>query len=495
MKIKRFLSAALAAAILLIVPQTSFAAEPQQIQFQTDVPKFHIDTADCNGASLQKSDGYVSAHLQLTDESGTLIDTDISVKVRGNTTALSWVKKKAFNVKFPTKQELFDMGKGKKWVLLANTFDSTFVRNFLAFDTAQELGLAYTSKQRICELWLDGNYRGCYTLMEPVQEGKDRVNIDISKGKDFLLEVENVLTEEGETYITVDKTRYCINEPEEPDDEEVAYITEVMERVTSTLKTGSEKEIREAIDVPSFAAYYVLNEYLKTFDFDRTSTRFYYQDGKLFAGPPWDYDISTGNSNPDYSARAKGTYEPEGLFCNNKIIYKNLCSQDWFNAEVQRVYNAHRAWFDNLGADGGYTDTFRATYAEVIDRNYSVAGWDIGKWWINHQLKPKNNYEDNYLFLKEWLQKRSEWLDLHFDSIVYYLRGDADGNGIIDINDVTFTQRLLAELETDPDGMATLRANLHDETLTIDDATSMQEYLAEIPNDCKVGETRHFDKE
>ena len=157
MKIKRFLSAALAAAILLIVPQTSFAAEPQQIQFQTDVPKFHIDTADCNGASLQKSDGYVSAHLQLTDESGTLIDTDISVKVRGNTTALSWVKKKAFNVKFPTKQELLDMGKGKKWVLLANTFDSTFVQNFLAFDTAQELGLAYTSKQRICARWLDGN--------------------------------------------------------------------------------------------------------------------------------------------------------------------------------------------------------------------------------------------------------------------------------------------------------------------------------------------------
>ena len=71
------------------------------------------------------------------------------------------------------------MGKGKKWVLLANAFDPTLMRNYLAFDTARELGFAYVPGQKITELWIDGAFRGCYTLMTPVQEGKDRVDIDI----------------------------------------------------------------------------------------------------------------------------------------------------------------------------------------------------------------------------------------------------------------------------------------------------------------------------
>ena len=40
---------------------------------------------------------------------------------------------------------------------------------------------------------------------------------------------------------------------------------------------------------------------------------------------------------------------------------------------------------------------------------------------------------------------------------IRYMRGDANGDGVVNINDVTFIQRYLVDLETDPQG--TIRRN------------------------------------
>ena len=164
-----------------------------------DVPQIRVVTENGNGTTLQKEDDYVNAQITIKDTDGTELSDAVQFKVRGNTTALSWVTKKAFTFKFAKKKNVLSMGSGKKWFLLANAFDPTLLRNYTAFELARELGLEYTSNQKICELWVDGNFRGCYTLYEPVQEGKDRVNIDIESNggkKDFLLEFEAVTEED-----------------------------------------------------------------------------------------------------------------------------------------------------------------------------------------------------------------------------------------------------------------------------------------------------------
>ena len=59
-----------------------------------------------------------------------------------------------------------------------------------------------------------------------------------------------------------------------------------------------------------------------------------------------------------------------------------------------------------------------------------------------------------------------------------YIKGDANGDGIVNISDVTEIQRLLAKAKTDPDGMITLRANVTGGKMNIDDATAIQRYIA-----------------
>ena len=201
-------------------------ADPYTGEDNLEVPQIRVTTENSNGTELQKDDGYVNASIAITDTDGSVLSDSCVFKVRGNTTAMTFILKKAFTIKFEKKKDVLGMGKAKKWALIANTFDPTQLRNELAFSLADEMGLPYTSQRKYVELWVDGSYRGCYQLFEPVQEGKDRVDIDIESNdgmKDFLLEYEASRTEDGVSYITAGGMRFALSDPDEPTDEQTAY--------------------------------------------------------------------------------------------------------------------------------------------------------------------------------------------------------------------------------------------------------------------------------
>ncbi len=68
-----------------------------------------------------------------------------------------------------------------------------------------------------------------------------------------------------------------------------------------------------------------------------------------------------------------------------------------------------------------------------------------------------------------------------------YIKGDADGNGIVDIKDVTLIQRVISEYIVDTDGSITMRGDVTGNGLTVDDATEIQRYLAEFENIYNIG--------
>ena len=449
------------------------------------VPQIRITTEEGNGASLQKDDGYVDAVVTITDTDGSVLSDTCSFKVRGNTTAMTFVQKKAYTFKFEKKKDVLGMGKGKKWALLANAFDPTLLRNYMANEFARHLELPYTSEHRIVEVIVDDSYRGCYELYEPIQEGKDRVNIDIESNdgkQDFLIEYEAQRVEEDTTYFTIDGLRFIASDPDEPDDDQLQYIVDTMTQIINTLKNGSREEIEAVIDVPSFSKFYLLNEYLKTFDFDMSSVFFFYQDGKLYAGPAWDYDMSTGNTNADLnSSRAKATAASDGILQNNRNIYKHLCNKSWFMDEVKQVYEENYDYMVSISADGGLLDTWSNSYMELFTRNASV--WTWSRWWYNYQKKPLPTYAENMNYLKNWLNERNAWLYDYFDLFSYeFLRGDADGNGAVESIDATCIQRALVGLHVVDDGKIAIRAAMKDNELNITDVTVLQRYLAKMGN-------------
>ena len=311
-------------------------------------------------------------------------------------------------------QNVLNMGSGKKWALVSNIYDPTLARNYTAFSLARELGIQYTSDFKVVEVWMDNSFRGCYLLFEPVDKGNDRVNIDVNEN-DFMLELEALREEDDVAYFKSNGIRFAVSEPDSPSADDVSYMQSTMDDVISTVKNGSEEEIKSKIDIESFVKFYLLNEFLKTVDFDFSSVFYYYKDGKLYAGPPWDYDLSSGNVNADFSSRYASSYKTDGLFISNYNLYKWLCAKPWFYDLAKSEFTEHYGYFASIPADGGVIDSFYNTYENVIKRNFNDAGWPVNRYYVNVMKYPLATYEENYDFYVNWCKERVDWLTGYFE--------------------------------------------------------------------------------
>lgn len=462
---------------------TANATDTKQTDNKTikTVPQIHITTEQGNGPSLQKEDDYVKAFVKVVDTDGTTTEGDIQIKVRGNSTSLAKIKKKAFTIKFDSKTDLLDMGKAKKWTLLANAFDATQMRNYLAFDLAHTMGLGYTSEQRYVELWLDNSYRGCYILTEPVEEGSTRVDIDIESNdgmKDFLIEREHIRYEEDVTYFRTDNIRFAVKEPEEPNAQQLSYIQTTMDDIMSTIKEGNKEAISSKIDIESFARFYILNELFKTVDFDYSSVFFYYKDGVLYCGPVWDYDLSAGNVNSVASETAGNAASTDRLFASNAHFYKYLCTYDWFNDEISRTYTQYYDYLENIAAQDGLIDTLLDTYSDVFERNFSDTDYKPSDSYIFEQKKPLTTFSANVDYLKNWLYERQTWLSGYYN--VPFIMGDVDNDKNISVLDATTIQFHIADIKALPQAHKGKADFNNDNDISILDATDIQRYIAQM---------------
>ena len=80
----------------------------------------------------------------------------------------------------------------------------------------------------------------------------------------------------------------------------------------TAIKSGDYSSVENVIDTESFATFYVFSEFMKQVDFSYSSTRFYFKDDILYAGPGWDFDLSSGNVSGDYEDYLK--YNNENCF-------------------------------------------------------------------------------------------------------------------------------------------------------------------------------------
>lgn len=400
---------------------------------QPEVPRIYITTANGNGLTLQKADDYVAADFVVCNTDAVSEAYDGSIKVRGNTTAKG--EKKPYTIRFNKKVDLLGMGKAKKWCLLANCFDPTMLRNYLAFDTAKHMGLEFTSEMQFVEVWMDDEYEGCYLLTEPIEVKETRIDIDTEANDglgDFLLEFEGKRSESDRQYIEIDTLRYAVKEPKQPTDVQMQYMTDTMQRIITKLQSHADfQSVLTEIDLTSFAKYYWMCEIYKNTDIGYSSAFVYYRNGKLYAGPVWDYDLNFGNVNPDYSINYVNCAKPEELYAN-KQIFLYLLEYSEFIASVRQIALQYDDFYGSIAEENGYLDTVSQQYASVFQRNFER--WDISKTYCTYMRKPDSTYAENLNTLKNWFAARKDWLYSYYHCCELPL-GDVNGDGIVTIAD------------------------------------------------------------
>lgn len=316
------------------------------------------------------------------------------IKGRGNST---WnMEKKPYNIKLDKKADLFDMGKSKKWSLIANHSDESLARNVAAYYAAKEAGMPYTPLFVACDVYINSEYQGAYLLTTRVEVDDTRVDIDnlddvneeicIDKfGEDFdmdtlkkrghygrwagllqntqkwvevpetgnedvtggyILEMElaNRYSDEICGFVTSRSQPLTLKSPEYASESQVKYISDYYQRFEDAVfskygKNGLGEYYTELADMDSLAKFYAINEWASNQDCGLTSTYFYKPAGeKLFAGPVWDFDICFANND---SGRFGCDYmNPEEFTVCFGRQYRNTFFGKYDVHEVPHIFNA-----------------------------------------------------------------------------------------------------------------------------------------------------------
>ena len=176
-----------------------------------DVYRINIKTND--GEFPLDKDNYVKGNINITEQDTSKVikeDMPMGIKLRGNSTMSA--DKKPFKVKFDSKQSLFGLEKAKEWVLLANYYDKSNLRNYLAYQTAHKLdNLGFNPSHIMIDVYFNDEYYGLFTLCEQMEVNPGRVDIEDNFNKDgvssFFLEADERAKDEykglqGKCYVS-----------------------------------------------------------------------------------------------------------------------------------------------------------------------------------------------------------------------------------------------------------------------------------------------------
>ncbi len=314
------------------------------------LPIIHINTY---GRPINSHVDYTPATFSMTrsqayKNSDAVEEKSIGIRLRGNSTALA--RKKPYRIKFDIQQSLFGMGACKSWVLLAEYYDETALRNATAFYLGSRLsGLKFTPRAYHVEVYLNDVYQGIYVLTDQVQIHPSRVNItesfDVDTG--YLMYWDSRAAEEpgaekDVTYIIgITPIPFEFKTPERLTPDQRTFIGDYLKNAYDAVRLSNKtfKDIESYIDIDSAIDYIIVNEIFKTQDISAYSVyMFKDKGGKLHFGPLWDFDLSSGNVN----------YEDRGL------------PNYWFS-----MANNRNVWFNGLMKNNEFRVLFKERWLEI----------------------------------------------------------------------------------------------------------------------------------
>lgn len=380
-----------------------------------DVPRIYIEGA--HGVNVYD---YVGCTVVAVDKKGgtltSVADSKATVRIRGNSTSSG--AKKPYNIKFSSNTDLFGMGKGKRFCLIANMYDPTLIRNHMVFGFAKELGLQYTLDSMLVDVYFNGSYVGCYQLCEAATEDESRVDIDTSKG-DYIIE-RDARSDVGTTYITTSLGhRFGINEPENTTNAQRLAIENHLRMAENAIRSRKIEEVRKYFDLESIIDSYICLEFFKNVDVVVGSTRFYCKDGKIYGGPVWDYDLSSGNCSSTYYVDYNNHFgdSAEGIWCNH-IWYDDLMLIDEYKQMLYARYLEVQDLIINLYQDNvlgeNAIDRIIDGASKSIQNNFSKTAWRPGAVYCDLMRIPDKTYDENVAYLRAWLERRNQWLLKHW---------------------------------------------------------------------------------
>ena len=381
----------------------------------TNLPTVVVNVAGAQEITSKETE--LSSNVYIISQNGTelLATSETGVRGRGNA---SWdFPKKPYRLKFDSKQSpLGAPASAKKWTLISNYGDKSLMRNILAFEVSRRVGLSYTPFCHPVDLIVNGEYRGCYQLCDQVEAASGRV--DAKDG--YLIEIDAYAAGEEVWFSSSRGTPVTIKHPDEDDitSTQRTFITDYFNTMEAAVfsadYTDPDKGYRKYLDLDSFLKNFIVGEFAGNTD-TYWSVYMYKdaEDGKLYTGPVWDYDLSFENDSRTYPINnlTGYIYATRGSVASESIrsfVTRIVTSDSAAKARLVELWDDARG---NGGLDdlNILVDETEKLLQESQELNFKR--WDILNQKVHQNYQALGTYKAEVETVRTYITKRLESFD------------------------------------------------------------------------------------
>ncbi len=333
-------------------------------------------------------------------------DISTSIRGRGNST---WAQpKKPYALKLDKKQELMGFPKHKRWVLIANYLDNSFMRNCMAFYLSSCLEMDYTLRGDFVNLVLNGQYKGLYWLGEAIKVDKKRVNID--EDDDYLIELDVYYDETWKFKSAIRAMPYMISNDDSMSDERLSNLSGKIEQLEKLLYpdftegmntndcSAPDESYTEKLDITSWAKFWIINELMSNNELKHPKSCYFTFEnstGILKAGPVWDFDWASLSQSS--SCTLKDT-----------IYYNALFKSPAFRGKVKELW---AAYYNSIDIDSQIEKLRAQIYS---DQQNDALVWEAH---TDPSTIVREDFDAYADFLKETLNKKFQVVNAEIDGL------------------------------------------------------------------------------
>lgn len=379
----------------------------------TNLPTVSIHTEN-NVEPFDKETEIPSQLTIISDDGTKLLSEAGSTRERGNFSRT--FPKRPYRIKFDAKQNVLDApAKAKKWTLINNYGDKTLMRNLLAFHLSRILEMPYTPYGTAVDVFLNGEYKGCYQLCDQIQVHKKRVNITEMTPEDnsgealtggYLIEVDAYADQELSWFTSDYNTRVTIKSPDEDE------ITTQQKNYIRNHYSKMEKSWRTYLDTDTYLRHFIVGEMSGNTD-TYWSVYMYKQrgDDKIYTGPVWDFDLAFENDNRTYPINNHsqwvfqyGSYEGYMRTLTNNITNDS-------NAKAKLISIWDKARHNGLDEESllAYVDDLSQQLNRSQELNFTR--WPIMNEYIHQNPVIWGSYQAEVNNVKNYIKDRIAWID------------------------------------------------------------------------------------
>lgn len=379
---------------------------------------FVLEQGDCSGLPVMSmisdrmiSDRYtwipVTFKLTLPSEDRVALSGTANARFLNDNSMPS--EKKSFELESDKAVSPLGMGPGRKWNLISNVPDRTYLRNKVAGEISSILDLPLAPSSEYCELFVNGEYMGLYLLSETVSAGVEMTDAGQEDAQDpeqsdylFKLDWNN----EGSQFKTaVMELPVNIIYPAGVSQSGELYARQCFKRIEQCLyqKELPDPEYRNLLDMASFAGSWIAFELTICENSRVPSSVWYFKDaeGKLKAGPVWNSDAGTFNSTDQFVLR---DYETTDFNSNRRSLwYSRLFRDEEFVSAVKACWAQHKTELKNIV---GFVDEQASVIGETAKS--TIQNWPTDR---NSNLDSRLPWNEAVDSLKDVLTSRWTFLD------------------------------------------------------------------------------------